>query len=308
MSNTTPATRLPIPISVVVLTRNEAANLPACLATLRWADDLLVVDSFSTDDTIAVAQQHGARVVQHAFTDFASQRNAAQHYAAHDWVFFVDADEQVSPELRDEIMQLARTGRLNRCNAYHMQRVHLYCGRWFPDPARRTITPALRRRIRQADMARLVNRRVTRWERPLHEIAQVPEPRGILDGVIYHYSTTNLSRAYAKLNQYSDAEAALLHRTLQRQHVSALEAVARGLRSFVFHYLVQGYCRYGEAGLHFAIQLGFTKYLMYAKLGERLRIARNAGVWTDADRMLVQPPAAEPALPTAASQQRSTPS
>ncbi len=300
-------TSLPIPISAVVLTRNEAANLPTCLATLRWADDLLVVDSFSTDATVAVAQQHGARVVQHAFTDFASQRNAAQQYAQHDWVFFVDADEQVSAELRDEILHLARTGMLQRCNAYHIQRIHLYSGRWFPDPTRRKVTPALRRHIRRTNMARLVNRRVTRWERALHEEAQVPEPRGVLDGVIYHYSTTNLSRAYAKLNQYSDLEAALLHRTLQRQHVSILEALARGLRSFVYHYLVEGYWRYGEQGLHIAIQLGFTKYLMYAKLGERLRIARSTGIWTDADRALVQPVTPPATLPRETSDGQPTP-
>ncbi len=275
------------PISAVVLTKNEAHQIPACLATLQWADELLVVDSFSTDDTVALAQQHGARVVQHPFSNFAHQRNVAQHLARHDWVLFIDADERVSPELRDEILARAAAGTLDACNAYHIQRLHLYSGRWFPDPARRRITPALRRQIRRRDMARLVNRRVARWERAVHEVVNVPEPRGVLDGVIYHYSTTNLSAAYEAINLYSDLEAALLHRTLKRKRITVAEAVLRGIRTFVYHLLVWQGLRGGVAGFHFAMHLGFLKYLIYAKLGERLRIAQGQGIWTEADRALL---------------------
>src|SRR5689334_902841 len=89
-------------ISAVVMTKNEAANVPACLAALAWADERLVVDSLSSDATVALAEQAGARVVAHPFTDYAAQRNFAQAQAAHDWVLFVDADERVTPELASE--------------------------------------------------------------------------------------------------------------------------------------------------------------------------------------------------------------
>ncbi|NJL34345.1 MAG: glycosyltransferase family 2 protein [Chloroflexaceae bacterium] len=276
---------MPTPVSAVVLTRDEEANLPECLASLAWANEVLVVDSFSTDATVHVAQQHGARVVQHPFTNFAQQRNAAQHYAQHDWILFIDADERVSDTLRHEIETLAQTNRLGNCNAYHVQRVHLISGRWFPNLERRHVTPALRRRIRRIEVPRLVNRRVTRWERALHEEARAPEPRGVLDGVIYHYAATNLSKLYESMNYYTDLEAAYLHQT--RQGVSIPEAVFRGGRSFVYHYVYEGYLQQGRAGFLLSAYLGYSKFLTYAKLAERIQIANGRGIWTAQDSALI---------------------
>src|SRR5512134_621461 len=99
----TQADKMAIPISAVIMTRDEAENLPACLESVAWADEMLVVDSFSTDSTVDVARRAGARVVQHAFANYAAQRNYAHSQARHDWILFVDADERVTPALRDEI-------------------------------------------------------------------------------------------------------------------------------------------------------------------------------------------------------------
>ena len=107
-----------IPVSAIVLTRNEEEMLPGCLESLAWADEVLVVDSFSTDGTVDIARRSGARVVQHPFANFAVQRNYAQTQARYDWVLFIDADERVSEELRDEICYLAATDRLSEFNAY----------------------------------------------------------------------------------------------------------------------------------------------------------------------------------------------
>jgi glycosyltransferase involved in cell wall biosynthesis len=276
---------VPTPISVIVLTKNEEEDLPGCLASLAWADEVLVFDSFSTDRTCEIARQHGARVEQHPFTSFAVQRNAAQAAAHSDWVLHIDADERVSPELRDEIGALARAERLNDYHAYHIQRVHIFSGRWIPDIQNRRVTPALRKTIRRVEIPRLVNRTHATWQRALHEEVIAPEPHGVLDGMILHYSTTNLSRVYEKLNYYSDLEAAYLHRT--RTRASLLEAFFRGVRSFVYHYGYTGLYRYGKQGFLQAVLYGFVKFLNYAKLDERLRIEADQGIWLEHDRQLL---------------------
>jgi glycosyltransferase involved in cell wall biosynthesis len=248
-----------------------------------------VVDSFSTDRTVEIAQQRGVRVVQHPFQDYAAQHNFAQAQAQHDWVLFIDADERVSPELAHEIQQLTNSGVLAQNNAYHIERLHLISGRWlYSDPARRKLTPSYRAHLKRVENPRLYDRRQGMWERPLHEVVRVPEPHGVLSGVIYHYANTNLSATFESFNSYTDREADYLYRTLARQRVTVLEAVFRGLRAFLFLYIWWGWWRHGEQGLLIALFNGFTKFTNYAKLGERLRIAHNQGQWTERDRQLLE--------------------
>lgn len=278
---------MPIPISVIILTKNEELNLPDCIASVNWADELLVVDSFSTDKTLEIAQQLGARVVQHPFADFASQHNFALSQAVNEWVLFVDADERVSDELRDEIQALTRNGQINTNHAYHIQRLHLFSGRWMPDPQKRRLNDAARAAIKRGEVPRLLRRTLAHWERPLHETVNVPEPHGVLDGVLYHYATSNLSLAFESFNYYTDLESAYLHRTKLRARVTLLEAILRGARAFLYPYLSWGWWKYGEQGLLLAIMNGYTKFINYAKLNERLRIEKNQGIWTERDRQLL---------------------
>ena len=283
-----PGSKLPparLGISAIIMTKNEAGNLPACLASVAWAHEVLVVDSLSIDDTVAIAQRAGARVVQHSFTNYAAQRNCAQSQARNDWVLFVDADERVSDGLRSEIEGLAASGELARCRAYHIQRVHLISGVWFTTPPDRPATPALRAAIRRLEVPRLFDRRQAAWHRALHEVVEVPEPHGVLDGVLCHYASTNLSLALEPFNAYTSLEAALLDR--QGQQASMLKALWRGARTFAFHYLIQGWFRYGENGLLMAAIAGMNKFVNYAKLWERRHIAAGRGVWTDADRAML---------------------
>ena len=276
---------MPIPITVIVLTKNEETRIAACLETVKWADEVLVVDSFSTDATLDIASAAGARVLQHPFTNFAAQHNYAQSQALHDWVFFVDADERVSDELRDEIQQRCVNGALAQNTAYHIQRVHLFSGRWFPDPKTRKVTLRLLAQIKQREVPRLINRAVATWERPLHEEVRAPEPHGILHGVIYHYSTTNLSATLEKFNHYTNLEAAYLHQT--GRSATVLSALWRGFRAFAFQYIIWGMFRYGQHGLMLSLLIGMNKFMNYAKLWERQRIRDNQGIWIEQDRALL---------------------
>src|SRR5512137_2942993 len=92
-------------LAAIVLTKNEERHIGDCLDSLAWAERRVVFDSFSTDRTCEIARAHGAEVIQHPFSDYAAQRNAAMQSVEADWIFFVDADERATPELAQEIMQ-----------------------------------------------------------------------------------------------------------------------------------------------------------------------------------------------------------
>ena len=278
-----------IPISAIVLTKNEEKNLPDCLACLTWANEILVVDSFSTDRTMEIAERLATRVVQHPFSNFAAQRNFAQSQAKNDWVLFVDADERIPPELRDEILDLARTEELLKCNAYYINRMALFSGRWLPEKGKLSFLPDLTRTIRPKGDARLLDRRQAVWRRPLHEEVDVPEPYGILINQMRHYALTNLSLAYESFNWYTDLDAAYLHRSSTRSRAGILGAIVRGIRNFAYHYVYCGWFLKGEQGFLLASFLAYMKFVTYAKLSERLRIQKGIGDWTEQDRKLLEP-------------------
>lgn len=116
-------------ISVLILTLNEEQNLPRCLAAVRWADDILVLDSFSTDRTVEIARQTGARVLQRRFDDFARQRNHGLQHGElkHEWVLHLDADEVVTPDLKDELLRVVKSGDKD---AYRVASKMMFQDRW----------------------------------------------------------------------------------------------------------------------------------------------------------------------------------
>src|SRR5512143_2948762 len=93
-------------LAVIILTKNEEQHLGACLDSLAWAERRVVFDSFSTDRTCEIAHEHGAEVLQHPFSDYAAQRNAALQAVEAEWIFFVDADERATPELAEEVTKI----------------------------------------------------------------------------------------------------------------------------------------------------------------------------------------------------------
>jgi len=273
-------------ISAIVLTKNEEANLANCLQSLAWADELLVVDSLSTDGTVAIAQAHGARVVTHAFANYAAQRNYAQQIAAHDWVLHIDADERVTSTLAAEIVALRDSTAISAHNAYYIARVDLWLGTWFPvSPVAYRLTPEIRRHLVRNRFIRFYDRCQGSWQRALHEVVTVPPPHGFLEGCIIHYSATNLARMLDPLNSYTSIEAAQLYAEGQTSGVA--RAIYRGMRTALYIYFEWRLYRHGAPGLAFAIHQGYVKYMNYLKLWELQRIAANRGVWTAEDRALL---------------------
>ena len=155
-----------MPVTVTIITLNEARHIAAAIDSAAWADEILVVDSGSTDDTVAIAGRKGVRVMSRTWPGYVDQKNHAASLASHDWILSLDADERISPALATEIQTLMRA--TPEANGYRMPRVTFHLGRW----------------IRTTDFypdyqTRLYDRRAARWQgRLVHESVQVDGRRG----------------------------------------------------------------------------------------------------------------------------------
>lgn len=185
--------------SAVMITYNEARDLPQALASLRGlADEVVVVDSASTDSTVEIARAAGSRVVSREFTNFSEQRNFAAAQSANDWVFVIDADEALSPELRASLTAWKLTQ--PDCSAYRVARRTNYLGGWirhsgwYPEYS-----------------ARLQRRDLVHFAGAIHEAIVVEGPVGQLDGDLLHYSIRTLAEHYAKQDVFTTRAAEELH-------------------------------------------------------------------------------------------------
>ena len=266
-------------ISVLLLTLNEAANLPACLEALAWADDVVVLDSFSQDETVAVAERLGARVYQRAFDDFAGQRNYAldQIPFQHEWVLHLDADEIVTPALQAEMAAAVAAGRYD---AWRVPSKMMFMGRWLRYSG---LYPSYQVRLGHRDRFRF--KQVGHGQR--EDLA--PERVGTLTEPYLHYSfSKGLSDWVEKHNRYASAEAreavrllatgggtdwaGLLAREPTRRR-RALKALSirlplRPLLRFLYMYLLRRGFLDGRAGLTYCRLLAIYEYLIVLKTRE----------------------------------------
>ncbi len=184
-----------IQLSVVIITYNEEKNLERCIISLKdIADEIIIVDSNSTDRTVAIAEEHGAKVFQKPFMGYGEQKNYANSLATNDWVLSLDADEALTPELRASITKMKNNPQFD---VYEMARLTKYCGQWikhsgwYPD-----------------HQTRLYNRTRGRWiEKRVHEYWEHTDKeykKGLLDGDMLHYSFSSISEHLKKIDKYSD--------------------------------------------------------------------------------------------------------
>ena len=251
-----------VPLSVVVVTFNEEANIARCLAALAGvADEVLVVDSFSTDRTVEICRQHGARVVENAFAGYVEQKNFATAQARFDHVLQLDADEVLTPELQAEIRQLKADW---HHAGYTLPRLTNYCGHWvrhggwYPD-----------RKLR------LYDRRRGRWTGLLlHERYELDagETTGALQADLLHYSYDSVEQHVNQLNKFTSIAADEL--VLRgRTRVSWAQVLLRPVWKFVHGYFFRLGFLDGFAGLCIAGISAGGVFLKFAKLKTRARRA-----------------------------------
>ncbi|HLO75448.1 MAG TPA: glycosyltransferase family 2 protein [Magnetospirillum sp.] len=185
-------------VSVLILTLNEERNLPRCLEALSWCDDVVVLDSFSTDRTVEIAKAHGARVIQRRFDDWSTHQNWALANIGfrHRWVYYSDADEVVPADLRDELLAVANDPTAKPV-AYRLRYKNYFCGRWLRHCG---IYPVWVLRFFQPDKVR--------WKRLVNPVAEVDGAEGRLHHHFLHYTFNNgLNAWFDKHNRYSWQEA-----------------------------------------------------------------------------------------------------
>lgn len=248
------------PLSAVLIAHNAAQGLEACLASAAFADEIVLVDSGSTDGTREIAQKYGARVVTKEWLGFGRQKQFAVEQAKHDWVLCLDADERVSPGLRDSI---ERALAAPAAPVYRMARCNRFLGRW------------LRHGEGYPDWSpRLFDRRKARWsDDPVHEKVLYAVTPGALEGDLLHDSAEDLARYLEKQNRYTTLAAEQLYERGRSAGAFALFA-SPVVRFFKFYVLRLGFLD-GIAGLvHICIGC-MNSYLKYAKLIEMRRMRKT---------------------------------
>ncbi len=220
--------RLPLTsLSVIVITKNESHNIEACLLSVLFADQIVVLDSGSTDGTLEMAQKIGAQVSQNPdWQGFGVQKNRALALARSDWVLSIDADEQVTPDLMASINKAINSG---EAEAYEIPRLTQFCGQWIQHCG---WTPDL--------VLRLFKRASARFSDDLvHERLVLNNPRARIDRLsepLLHYSYRTPADYWSKLQHYSRDWALQRHRDGKRTTMTraALSGIAAFLRSYVF--------------------------------------------------------------------------
>jgi glycosyltransferase involved in cell wall biosynthesis len=250
------------PLSAVFITKDEEANLPAALASVSFCDDVVVMDAGSSDRTQEIAATNGARVVLNVpWPGFVVQRTRAVEAARHDWILALDADERVTPELRQEIEDLRVRGFAHA--GYRIPRITHYLGRfirgtdWYPDL-----------------QLRLFDRTRGRWEGGLvHESVRLDGAVGRLRGCLEHRPYADIGEHLQTIDTYTTLWARQAHEEGRR--VGAFGAAAAAGWAFVRNYVLKGGILLGEAGLTVSTLNAFYTYAKLAKLRERLRADRG---------------------------------
>jgi glycosyltransferase involved in cell wall biosynthesis len=248
-------------LSVVIITQNEEVNLPRCLESVNWADEIVVVDSGSTDRTEEIAAGYHARIHQIPWQGFGAAKQAGVDRAANEWILSIDADEAVSDELAEEIKQVLNgaeqfDGYLMPRRTCFLGRWILHCG-WYPDPVLRLF----RKSAGQFDGA------------IVHERVALDGTVGRLKGELLHYSYPNLESYFEKFNRYTTmgAEKALR----QGKTAGWFEIVVKPPVSFVKHYVSKQGFRDGLEGFILSVLSAVAVLAKYAKLRHLVKTGRQ---------------------------------
>lgn len=238
-------------VSVTIITKNEAADIGAAIASASWADEVVVVDSHSTDDTVAVATAANARVIVRDWPGYAAQKNFAADQAAHDWILSLDADERITPELAREVQ--ATLERPEHA-AYACPRLTWHLGRW----------------IRGTDwypdfQTRLYDKRQARWTgQYVHESLTTPGTVGRLGGNLQHFAYRDISDHLETIDRYTTYAARQMYEAGRRASLSQL--LFHGPLAFLRNYVAKGGFRLGAVGIIVSAMNAYYVFLKFAKL------------------------------------------
>lgn len=249
-----------LPISVAIITKDEEHDIRRALDSVKNFAQIIIVDSFSTDNTISIAKEYTTHIYQHRWPGFAKQKQQAIDYATYPWVLILDADECVTTELAREMSTaIANT----QYQGYYLPRKNMFLGKW----------------IQHCGWAndftlRLFQKACSQMEeREVHEKVLVSGNVGKLSAYIEHYSHQDLTDYLLKTNHYATLAAAQMTKDGRRASLTSL--LFNPCYAFIKIYLLKQGFRDGIRGFMIAVLFGFSTFLKYAKLWEK-QPARNA--------------------------------
>jgi len=249
------------PLSVIVITKNESQNIAACLESVRWADEIIVVDAESTDETVAIAQQFTQKVFVRPWQGFAAAKQFAIAQTTHEWILWLDADERVLPELATEIQNVI-TSKPSHA-AFTVARRAYFLGRWIKHsgwyPGR---------------VARLFHKQRAHFNSAsVHEGLVINGSVGELRNDLLHFTDPTIYRYFEKYNRYTTLAADELHS--KGRHFHLADVLVRPVWQFIRMYIIRLGFLDGVQGLLLALFSSSYVFTKYAKLWEKESIHIN---------------------------------
>ncbi len=248
-----------LPLSIFIIAKNEADRIGAAIRAVRQlSDDIIVIDSGSTDDTVAISASLGARVVVHEWPGYGLQKQFGEDQCRHEWMLNIDADEVVPPDMADAIRTLLTKGPLQPAG-YRLRIAEVFPGEKAPHPLAYALKPV-----------RLYHRSAGRYSpSPVHDRVQMKPgvPVLSLQGTIAHYSVRSLGEQIAKLNAYADAQA--VDMIARGEGITRIRMVFEFPANFLKAYVGRRHFLRGTYGFMTAMNFAFYRYLRAAKYWER---------------------------------------
>jgi glycosyltransferase involved in cell wall biosynthesis len=241
-------------ISVAIITHNEAQNIRGCLESVKWADEIVVVDNGSTDSTLEICREYGAHIYREEWKGYSRQKNSAIEKTRNDWVLSLDADERVSLELRREIEAvLAKDPSID---GYFFPRKNFFLGRWIQHCG---WYPDLNLRLFRKSRGRFL-------ERAVHERIEVQGKTGTLKNPLVHETYRSLSDFFLRMDRYSTLAAREMHQEGRRY--CWIDAFFRPPFTFLQMYLLRAGFLEGYDGFLLSVLYAFYTFAKYSKLRE----------------------------------------
>jgi (heptosyl)LPS beta-1,4-glucosyltransferase len=244
-------------ISATIIVRNEEKNIAEVCETVAWADEIVIVDSDSTDRTVEIARNYTDKIFNRPFRGYKDKHEFADSQTTGDWIFWIDADERVTPELRESIENAKRRDPATLPDGFRIARRTNYLGRWirhsgwYPDY-----------------QMRLYRKAASYWDGVSpHETARVRGQVEQLPGEFLHYTKRDLSEHHRVLDDYTTLAAE--YHLQKKRRVSGIQLFVISVAAFIRTYLIKQGFRDGVPGLIIAIFTAYSVFLKYAKIWEK---------------------------------------